>query len=105
MAKVLSLIDAHSHHSTLRERIAEHLELAHCCAVEVRAEADECTVLHDQHAPGTPNLAGDHRLSDFHSAEERRALGAGETMIVGDVRLNERDATVFSGPVQIKRLR
>ena len=74
------------------ERIAEHLELAHCCAAEVRAEADESTVLHDHHAPGTPNLAGDYRLSDFHSAKERQALGAGDTMVVGDVRADERDA-------------
>ena len=35
-------------------RIAEHLELVHCSVVEVRAEADQCTVLHDCHAPGTP---------------------------------------------------
>lgn len=74
------------------ERIAEHLGLIHCTLVEVDEPADTCTVLYDHNAPGTRNLAGDYRLSDFLPEEERRELMSGAPLVITNVRDGGRTA-------------
>ncbi len=72
------------------ERIAEHLNLTRCCLVEINEAADECTVLHDRHVAGVPNLEGLYRISDFHSEEERQTLRAGGTLVIHDLHHDSR---------------
>ena len=73
-------------------RIAAHLQLSHCALVETNEDADECAVLWDANAPGTSNLAGNYRLCNFHPPEEREFLRTGGSLVVEDVRENERSA-------------
>ncbi len=76
------------------ERLAEHLGLVHCILAEVDEAADTCTVLHDHHAPGTRNLAGDYRLSDFHPEEERLLLASGAPLVIANLRDGRRTAAI-----------
>jgi PAS domain S-box-containing protein len=75
------------------EQLTEHLGLVHCTLVEVDEAADTCTVLHDHNAPGTQNLAGNYRQSDFHTEEERRVLTSGAPLVIANVRADGRTAS------------
>lgn len=72
------------------ERIAVHLGLVHCALVEVHEAADECTVVHDHHAADASSLVGIYRLADYLTEEEQRLLAAGETLVIDDVRRDQR---------------
>jgi PAS domain S-box-containing protein len=72
------------------ERIAAHLNLTHCCLVEIHEAVDQYIVLHDQHVAGVPNLEGVHCISDFHSEEERQLLRTGGTLVIHDLHHDSR---------------
>lgn len=75
---------------TATERIAGHLGLARCALVQLDMAAQACTVLCDHPAADLPKLERVYRLADFYTDTERRQLAAGETLVVNDVRDNQR---------------
>ncbi len=67
-------------------RIAEHMQLKHCLLVEVDEAADRLTVRHDHHAANATSLVGSYRISEFRTDAERRALAAGQPLVINDLR-------------------
>ena len=74
------------------QRIAELLQLNHCVLAEIDDAAQTATVLHDHHTADVASLVGDYRIADFLNEAERRELAAGRTLVIPDVRSDERTA-------------
>ena len=68
------------------ERIARHCGLSRCLLVEIDEAAENATVFYDYGSASEHGLAGVYRIADFHDADARRQLAAGEPVAVDDVR-------------------
>lgn len=85
MAGFAPLKDADDIMRLASARTTAHFGLSRCVFVEINEAADEARVIYDHCERDLPSLVGTYRLADFHTDEERRLLGAGRQIVVGDV--------------------
>jgi PAS domain S-box-containing protein len=74
-------------------RAGEFFGVAHCAFVEFDLEAETAVIHHDWRSDaGAPDYAETYSVSEFSTEEFRRALAAGEPVVVDDVAADPRTA-------------
>lgn len=74
------------------ERLNRFLNISICAFAEVSETAEQVTINYEWHQTDVTDLRGVYRLSDFITDEFRRAAFAGRTIIIRDVKDDERIA-------------